>query len=168
MMKTLPILLTCLAMGCGDSGPVAPTRDTTADADSSSASDDTSGAPDTEGPDEGDASTDEAPQGTSLVEHVMPIIDQSCGGCHTRADAPFPPAVANGVYYDDVDDVLTLVGTFILGGDSANSDFVAILTQAMAVGQGPTLMPPPDMAGAMSQDDVAIVAAWIDEGAEDN
>jgi hypothetical protein len=168
MMKALPILLTCLVMGCGDSDPVGPTGDTAGAADGAVASDDTSGAPDTEGPDEGDASTDEAPQGTSLVEHVMPIIDQSCGGCHTRTDAPFPPAVANGVYCDDADDLLALVGTFIVAGDSANSGFVTILSQAMAVGQGPTLMPPPEMAGAMSDDDVAVVAAWIDEGAEDN
>jgi hypothetical protein len=98
----------------------------------------------------------------------MPIIDQTCGGCHTRTDAPFPPAVANGVYYDDADDLMALVGTFIIAGDAAGSGFVAILTQDLPVGQGPTLMPPPDMADAMVDEAIEIVRAWIDEGAQDN
>jgi len=168
MLKALPVLLTCLALGCADSGPTSQLDNATGAADGAVTNDDTSGVPDTEGPDEGDSSAEELSQGTSLVEHVMPIIDSACGGCHTRTDAPFPPAVANGVFYDDAADLLALVGTFIVAGDSANSGFVAILTQSMAVGQGPTLMPPPDMADAMSGDDVAVVAAWIDEGAEDN
>lgn len=121
------------------------------------------GCADSDTGDTGDTTT-----GTSLVGDVMPLISQSCGGCHTRNDAPFPAAVANGVYYDDVDDLLGLVGTFIVPGDPVNSGFVAILTQAIAVGEGPTLMPPPEMAEAMTDDDVAVVIAWIAEGAQNN
>ena len=104
----------------------------------------------------------------SLRDDVMPLILQSCGGCHTDTDAPFPPAVVNGVVYQSADDILALVGSFIIAGDSANSGFLAILTQELAVGEGPTLMPPPDLAAPMSADDVQIVATWIDQGARDN
>lgn len=105
---------------------------------------------------------------TSLRTDVMPIIEQSCGGCHTREDAPFPDAVINGAYYDEPQDILNLVGSFITPGDANNSGFVAILTQDLAVGQGPTLMPPPKMASAMPEDDVAVIRSWINEGALDN
>lgn len=110
----------------------------------------------------------DTPNETSLSVHVMPLISQSCGGCHTRTNAPFPPAVANEVYYDNEDDLLGMVGTFILAGDAANSGFVAILTQDFPVGQGPTLMPPPDMAEPMTDDAIAVVTSWINEGAQDN
>jgi hypothetical protein len=105
---------------------------------------------------------------TSLSGDVMPLIQAQCGGCHTRTDAPFPDAVVNDVYLEIEDDLLGMVGTFITAGDAANSGFIAILKQEMEVGQGPTAMPPPGMAEAMSDDDVAVVSAWIDEGAKDN
>lgn len=104
----------------------------------------------------------------SLANDVMPLIDKTCGGCHTRTEAPFPPAVENGVYYDDKEDLLALVGTFIVPGDSAKSGFVAILNQSLSVGQGPTPMPPPMAAPPMAEVDVAVVMRWIDEGAKDN
>jgi len=104
----------------------------------------------------------------SLSADVMPLINKSCGGCHTRTNAPFPVAVDNGVFYDEKDDLLALVGTFIVPDDPMGSGFLAILTQDLAVGQGPTLMPPPGMAQPMAADDVAVVVAWITGGAKDN
>ena len=104
----------------------------------------------------------------SLASDVMPLVAASCGGCHTRLEAPFPAAVANGAFYDDVDDMMALVGTFIVPGDAAASGFVAILNQDFAVGEGPTLMPPPGMGEPMAADDVDVVMAWIDDGAENN
>ena len=98
----------------------------------------------------------------------MPLILESCGGCHKRMGTPFPTAVANEVYYEDEEDLLGLVGSFIIAGDAANSGLVAILTQDLAVGQGPTLMPPPDLSGPMDENQVAIVKAWIDQGAKNN
>ena len=156
MRLIVPTLLTCLVLGCADSDA------------GSTAEDEVHGATDT-GLASIDAGVIDAPSaGTSLRQEVMPIIDQTCGGCHTRTDAPFPPAVANDVYYDDADDLMALVGTFIIAGDAAGSGFVAILTQDLPVGQGPTLMPPPDMADAMVDEAIEIVRAWIDEGAQDN
>lgn len=105
---------------------------------------------------------------TSLSGDVMPVMQSNCAGCHTRASAPFPEAVVNGAYYETGDDLLALIGTFIAPGDSANSGFIAVLTQDFPVGVGPTVMPPPDLASAMAADDVATVAAWIDEGALNN
>lgn len=104
----------------------------------------------------------------SLEDHVMPIIDLACGGCHTRTDSPFSAAVVNGVYYDKKEDILNLVGTYILPGDSANSGFFSILSQDLAVGQGPTLMPPPHLAEPLNEADLSIIGAWIDQGALDN
>ena len=111
---------------------------------------------------------DDAPAGVSLSGDVLPLILESCGGCHKRMGAPFPNAVANEVYYEDEEDILGLVGSFIIAGDSANSGFVAILAQDLAVGQGPTLMPPPDRAEPMDESQVTLIKAWIDQGAKNN
>ena len=111
---------------------------------------------------------DERPTNTSLSTDVFPLIAQSCGGCHTRTNAPFPPAVANGAYYDEPADIYGLVGSFIVAGYPDDSGFVAMLTQELAVGSGPTLMPPPGIADPMSEQDINIVKSWITEGAQNN
>ena len=41
---------------------------------------------------------DEGPTNTSLSTDVFPLIAQSCGGCHTSTNAPFPSAMVNGAY----------------------------------------------------------------------
>ena len=115
-----------------------------------------------------DPEKDDEKSETSLSADVMPLIQMQCGGCHTRTDAPFPDAVVNSVFLETDADMLGLVGSFITAGDAANSGFVSILKQELAVGAGPTMMPPPGMAEAMPADDVAVVSAWIDEGAKDN
>ena len=104
----------------------------------------------------------------SLETDVVPMIQANCGGCHTRTDAPYPEAVVNDVYWETKDDVLGVVGTFIVPGDSATSGFIAILRQDTAVGAGPTLMPPPMLAPAMPAAEVDVVARWVDQGAMDN
>lgn len=103
----------------------------------------------------------------SLSSQALPLVVSSCGGCHARENSPTPAAVANMVYLEEKGDVLGLVGSFIVAGDSANSGFVKILTQEMPVGAGPTVMPPPP-SPAMSADDVATISRWIDQGAKDN
>ena len=105
----------------------------------------------------------------SLAKDVVPIIDRECGFCHTRTDSPNPMAVANKVYLEEGGDLLGLVGTFIVAGDSSKSGFIGVLDQSVSVGVGPTVMPPPASGRkAMSKKDVAVVATWIDEGALDN
>ena len=121
----------------------------------------------TDQPDLGNA-VDEGPTSTSLSADVFPIIAQSCGGCHTRSNAPFSTAVENGVYYDEPADIYGLVGSFIVAGYPDESGFVAILTQELAVGSGPTLMPPPGMSEPMSVQDINTVKSWITEGALNN
>lgn len=113
--------------------------------------------------------TDSGTEAVSLADDVVPIISRECGFCHTRTKSPNPYAVANKVYLETSDDLLGLVGSFIMAGDSANSGFIAVLEQTMGVGTGDTLMPPPaSKRPAMSKADVAVVAQWIDEGALDN
>ena len=104
----------------------------------------------------------------SLSADVMPVFAQNCAGCHARENSPFPDAVANGVYFENKDDILANVGTFIVAGDSANSGLVGVLRQDFGVGASMTLMPPPDVGSAVPSADVARVAGWIDDGANDN
>lgn len=105
----------------------------------------------------------------SLADDVVPIMRDECGFCHTRTDSPSAPAVANDVYLERKNDLLGLVGTDIVAGDSAKSRLVAWLRQEEGAGNGPTLMPPPTSGrDKMSRADIQVVRAWIDEGALDN
>jgi mono/diheme cytochrome c family protein len=113
-------------------------------------------------------SGDEEDTEVSLSGDVLPVVVNNCGGCHTRTDAPFEDAVVNEVYLETTDDIQGLVGTFIIAGDSSQSGFMSILTQDLAVGAGPTLMPPPDLGNPMAPADVDTIAEWIDLGAKDN
>lgn len=146
--SSMMMLLTLMCIACGTEG-------------------DDSSTPTPEQSDTGHAA-DKGPTSTSLSADVFPLIAQSCGGCHTRTNAPFPPAVENSVYYDEPADIYALVGSFIIAGHPNDSGFVAILTQDLAVGSGPTLMPPPGMAEPMSAQDINIVKSWITEGAQNN
>lgn len=161
---TISLLSLTLAIGCNKEKETTMENDT-AEENNTTEENDTSEETDTT---EDTASDTGSVELTSLEADVMPIIIQSCGGCHTRTDAPFPAAVVNDVYYENKDDILVLVGSYILPGDPENSGFLAILTQDFPVGAGPTVMPPPEMGQPMSEVDVAIVAAWIEEGALDN
>jgi hypothetical protein len=141
--RLISITVLALALhGCGDDSTATP-RDAMAETDGGTAS-------------------------VSLENDVMPIVSMRCGGCHTRTDSPFPDAVQNMVYFEREEDLLGLVGSFIVAGDAGSSGLIQILRQEIAVGEGPTLMPPPSVAPAMPSEEVDVVDAWINQGAEDN
>lgn len=113
--------------------------------------------------------TDEVIDGVSLSDDVVPIISTECGFCHTRQDPPNPAATLNGVYYETAQDLLDKVGGPIVAGSATDSRLIDILRQDLAVGSGPTLMPPPPSGRPpVGEADIAIVAEWIDQGAEDD
>ncbi|MFK7930474.1 MAG: hypothetical protein AB8H79_19970 [Myxococcota bacterium] len=101
----------------------------------------------------------------SLETDVMPIVITNCGGCHKRVDGN-EGAVRNGAYLEEKGDILGMVGTFIVAGDSANSGFLGVMSGDTPVGAGPTAMPP--FGDGVPQADLDTFATWIDEGAKDN
>jgi len=106
---------------------------------------------------------------TSLSRDVVPIMSSNCGFCHKRGSTPYPAAVANDVYWQTAADVTDRIGTLIIAGSSVTSPLISVLKQEASVGVGPTLMPPPSSSRPpMSADNIAVVATWIDEGANDN
>lgn len=127
---------------------------------------------DGDGDSTGEPGTDDGDTGdleVSLTDDVLPLYLDRCGFCHTRTDSPAPPAVANNVFLEEKGDLLGLVGSFIIAGDSANSGLIAVSTGDFPVGMGPTVMPPPGSGkNPFSEAEAAVVAAWIDAGAQDN
>lgn len=112
-----------------------------------------------------DTDTDTDAETVSLSADVMPLVQLHCGGCHQREGGQ-AEAVVNDVYFEEKGDLLGLVGTFIIAGDSSSSGFMGVLSGDTAVGSGPTTMPP--AGNTITDDELAMVAAWIDAGAEDN
>jgi mono/diheme cytochrome c family protein len=110
----------------------------------------------------------EAVAAFSLASDVLPIFQQNCSGCHTRTDPPYTQAVANMAYLEETGDILALIGLAIVPGDSAGSALIGILNQDFGVGKGYASLMPPAPAPPVGDADIAIVAQWIDEGAEDN
>lgn len=163
-LKTIPLtlaLLASFASGCDDDDDGGDDMNAGTGADDGAMATGESGA---------DESADEesgAGEEVSLATDALPIVLARCGGCHTRGESPAPAAVVNMVYLEEKDDVLGLVGSFIVAGDSASSGFLSIMRQDLAVGAGPTLMPPPPSA-AMPVEEVDMIALWIDQGAQDN
>ena len=105
----------------------------------------------------------------SLANDVVPIMASNCGVCHAREGSPSPEAVANSVYFENSQDMLSRVGSLIEPGDSEGSLLISVLRQDVGIGAGPTLMPPPSSArNPMTKTRITVVATWIDDGAPDN
>jgi ankyrin repeat protein len=90
-----------------------------------------------------------------FVKHVLPILSQKCFSCHgdavqqsgLRLDRR-QPAMRGGDY-----------GPVIIPGDSAGSKLIRRLVS----GDGGLQMPP---TGALDNDEIGILRAWIDQGAD--
>ena len=120
----------------------------------------------TDSTDSTDSTDDTDPVETvSLTDDVMPIMTEHCAGCHKRVDGN-DNATRNGRFFEEKGDILGLVGTFIVAGDSASSGLVGVVAGETPVGMGPTTMPP--FGDGVPQAQVDTVALWIDEGAKDN
>lgn len=163
LSRAIPITTLAAALlltGCGDDDGQQPTPD-------SAVSVDRGAGADTSGGD--DIGAGEGATAVSLSTQVVPIVQAQCGHCHTRNNSPAPKAVENQAYFETKADLLQRIGTAIVAGDAAQSPLIKIMRQELAVGDGPTLMPPPaSNRPKMPDSEVAIVAAWIDQGAKDN
>jgi len=86
---------------------------------------------------------------------VQPILEQKCHACHGEA------AQQSGLRLDKRQNTLRGgdYGPVIIAGDSANSKLIKRLIN----GDGGLQMPP---TGALSDDEIGILRAWIDQGVE--
>lgn len=99
----------------------------------------------------------------SFSADVQPILTSSCGGAGCHIDQ-----TTNGVNLSSYDQVISSVGLqynqrIVIPGDGAGSPLVDKLGPRPEFG---TRMP--QNAAPLSNDQIALIRAWIDEGALDN
>ena len=104
----------------------------------------------------------------SFSNDLMPKFTRSCAACHKR-DGGNAKATANQVYYENKDDILGTVGTYIIPGKPDESGLLNVLNQTYPVGESKIVMPPPGMPVPKWKDDeLKLFALWIEQGAQDN
>ncbi|MGB5263344.1 MAG: hypothetical protein WBN28_07060 [Lutimonas sp.] len=88
----------------------------------------------------------------SYSEEIMPIWADYCVNCHK---GNIPPDLRPAVSYDD------LLNGYVVPGDADGS----ILYQSLLGTNGVSLMPP---GAKLSNTNIALVQAWINQGAKNN
>ena len=105
---------------------------------------------------------------TSLEKDIMPIFKRSCGVCHNRQNQN-SPATEHGVYYENIDDILTKADKYIIIGKPDESGLYKICAQTLTVSDKNIVMPPPGSGiPKWDQSDLEIFAKWIAAGALNN
>ncbi len=136
------LLVTAFIAGCGGSGP--PVDDSTLP-----------------GPGEP----------VSFAQHIQPIFNASCTSCHVRGGLTDLDNVR--LYLTDGDAWASLVNqpstqnsslTRVIPNDSANS----LLYQKVSSNSPPVGSRMPFFGAALSQKQIDVIKAWIDQGALDN
>ena len=107
----------------------------------------------------------------SYSADVQPIFDQFCIECHDRGGEGI---VASGFSVQDYDSVMkgTDLGQVVIPGSSISSTLYLVVAQKTA----PEIHMPPHHREAwaegrgspLSEDQVGIIQAWIDQGAKNN
>jgi len=107
----------------------------------------------------------------SFSSDVQPILEKNCIECH---DSSGEGVVTSGFSVSDYDSVMkgTKFGKVVIPGSSISSTLYLVVAQKTA----PEIQMPPHHSKAwaegrgspLSDDKVATIAAWIDEGAKDN
>ena len=104
----------------------------------------------------------------SFSQHIMPVFTRSCAVCHKR-EGGNPHAVDEGTFFEQKEDVLSKIGTYILPGKPEESGLLHVLDQTLPVGEKKIVMPPPGTnIPKWSEDELALFSKWISQGAEDN
>jgi mono/diheme cytochrome c family protein len=104
----------------------------------------------------------------SLSKDVMPIFVRSCAVCHKR-EGGNKGAVKNSRYYEKKEDLLSVVGTFIMPGQPDKSSLTKVLNQSQTIGKKKKVMPPADSkVPKWSEEDLKKFADWVTAGAKDN
>jgi len=68
----------------------------------------------------------------SLEKDLMPVFQRSCGVCHNRKNIS-SPATEYGVYYENIDDIMSKIGKFIIAGKPDASKLYGICGQSITV-----------------------------------
>ncbi len=107
----------------------------------------------------------------SFQTDVLPIFEEHCIECHNGVGEG---VVASGFSVHNYDNVMkgTSLGKVVIPGSSISSTLYLVVAQKTA----PELHMPPHHVEAwaegrgspLSESDVAVIAAWIDQGAQDN
>ncbi len=96
-----------------------------------------------------------------FATEIRPILSDRCFQCH----GPDAGSVAADLRLDDRESAIDDLARFpaaIVPGDSAGSELMARVTH----GSERRVMPPPKSKLSLTADEVALLARWIDEGAE--
>ena len=101
--------------------------------------------------------------GVTFVTDIKPIFDVSCVKCHNGADTTKKPKA--GLALDTLAGTLkgSRDGKVVIPGDSAKSDLVLAVAH---MGDDPdTFMPKGKGAKKLTDDQIGLIRAWIDQGA---
>ena len=99
-------------------------------------------------------------QGVSFDTDIKPIFEASCNKCHTDGKKP-----RAGLALDTLAGTLkgSKDGKVVTVGDSAHSDLVLSVAH---VGDPDTFMPKGKTAKKLTDDEIGLIRAWIDQGAK--
>ena len=102
--------------------------------------------------------------GVTYAADIKPVFDASCVKCHDGADSTKKPKA--GLALNTLEGALkgSKDGKVIVPGDSAKSDLVLAVAHA---GDDPdTFMPKGKGAKKLSDEQIGLIRAWIDQGAK--
>lgn len=91
--------------------------------------------------------------------HVRPILMQNCAGCHGGV---MKSAGVSFIYREEVLGAGDSGHPVAVPGDAAGSEMIRRVTATDPIDR----MPPPDHGPALSDEEVAVLKRWIDEGAQ--
>lgn len=104
----------------------------------------------------------------SLSTDLMPIFARSCAVCHQR-EGGNEKAIKDKTFYEKKEDIMGVVGTYILPGKPEQSGLLKILNQTTKVGRRETPMPPPKSdVPKWSEAELKLFSEWVSAGAKDN
>ena len=98
--------------------------------------------------------------GVTYATDIKPIFDTSCIKCHTSGKKP-----KGGLALDSLEGALkgSKDGKVVTVGDSANSDLVKAVSH---IGDPDGFMPKGKKSTPLTSDQIALIRAWIDQGAK--
>ena len=101
----------------------------------------------------------------SFENDLLPVFQRSCSVCHNRQNQN-SPATEHNAFYENVDDIMTKIGSYIIVGNPDESGLYKICSQSMTVSDENIVMPPPGSGiPKWTDQDLEKFAKWIAAGA---